>query len=247
MFEELLPLLIDQWMSEKKALIYLAVLQIGSAPASLIAFKTGIKRVTAYSLLKEMEGSGIAYSIEKKWTTYFQVVNPQQLIKKLETKLETLQSRLPELLALTDIYKNKPKIQYFDGLSGVKEMYNDLLESKTEILSFLSLHEVDEELKQYMMNIFLPKRLAAWVFAKVLIPQHSSNEDYIALDEQYLKKSKIINEPLFDMQVEINLYGPDKVSIALFSSEEMSAIIIHSPKLYKSLLGIFYTIRNNVN
>lgn len=247
MLDELLPLLIDQGMSEKQALIYLAVLQLGSAPASLIAYKTWIKRVTAYSLLKDMERSWMAYSIEKKGTTYFQVIDPHLLIKKLETKIETLQNKLPELLALTDIYKNKPKIQYFDGLSGVKEMYDDLLESKIEILSFLSLHEVDEDLKDYMMNTFLPKRLASWVFAKVLIPKHSSNEDYIALDEQYLKKSKIINEPLFDMQVEINLYGPGKISIALFSSEEMSAIIIHSNKLYKSLLGIFYTIRNNVN
>lgn len=40
--------------SEKEAKVYLASLQLGSAPWSTIARHAGEKRVTVYSLLKEL-------------------------------------------------------------------------------------------------------------------------------------------------------------------------------------------------
>ncbi len=40
--------------SEKEAKVYLASLQLGSAPGSTIARHAGEKRVTVYSLLKEL-------------------------------------------------------------------------------------------------------------------------------------------------------------------------------------------------
>jgi sugar-specific transcriptional regulator TrmB len=40
MYDQFLPLLQEQGMSEKEALIYLTTLSLGSAPASTIARKT---------------------------------------------------------------------------------------------------------------------------------------------------------------------------------------------------------------
>jgi len=61
----------------------------------------------------------------------------------------------------------------------------------------------------------------------------------VGIDKKALKESKIIQDPAFEIESEINLYGPNKVAIALFSGDEMSGFIIHSPKLYKSLMSVF--------
>ena len=65
MYDQFLPLLQEQGMSEKEALIYLTTLSLGSAPASTIARKIGIKRVTTYAILKDLERQQIALSLDK--------------------------------------------------------------------------------------------------------------------------------------------------------------------------------------
>lgn len=65
-YDEYKQLLEGQWLSEKESLVYLSLLQLGSAPASVIARRTMIKRVTVYSVLKDLERKQIASCIEKK-------------------------------------------------------------------------------------------------------------------------------------------------------------------------------------
>jgi len=65
MYDQFLPLLQEQGMSEKEALIYLVTLELGSAPASTIARKANIKRVTTYAILRDLERQQIAHALEK--------------------------------------------------------------------------------------------------------------------------------------------------------------------------------------
>lgn len=243
MHDTLIPVLLQQGMSEKEAVIYLAVLQRWSAPASTIARKVGIKRVTTYSILRDLERKQIASTIEKKWVTYFQVIDPVKLLDKLKEKISTLEQKIPELLALTDIYHHKPKIQYFEGLSGVKDMYEDLLTSSQPIYSFLGMNALSKDLEQYLVHDFLPRRLQRHIFAQVLVSSKDRDLEYQSRDQQYFKETRVVKSDLFGLVTEINLYGPGKVAIALFSDDEMSAIIIHSPRLYESMMSIFMTLR----
>jgi sugar-specific transcriptional regulator TrmB len=65
MYDQFLPLLQEQGMSEKESLIYLVTLELGSAPASTIARKANIKRVTTYAILRDLERQQIAHALEK--------------------------------------------------------------------------------------------------------------------------------------------------------------------------------------
>ncbi len=218
-------------------------LELGSAPASTIGRRSGIKRVTAYALLQDLQRKQVIQSIEKGGVTNFQVVAPELLAKKLEDKYSQFKSALPALAALADQYHNKPRIQYFEGVAGVKEMYEDLLTSNETICAFLGTQAIAEELKEYLFEDFLPRRVAAGIRANVILSGHDDNKKYAASDKKNLKQSKIIDHDAFEMESEINLYGPNKIAIALFSGDEMSAFIIHSPKLYKSLMSIFTIMR----
>lgn len=243
MYDQFLPLLEAQGMSEKEALIYLVALELGSAPASTIARKTGIKRVTAYAILKEMERSHIATSINKWGMTYFQVLEPTRLLAKMQQNCDVFAEKVPELMALVQSYTTKPRVQYFEGFEGMKLMYDDLLISTQPIHSFLWTAASDPHFLNYLYDEFLPRRIQAGIFAQVLVSSHEKNLAYAEKDPSSLKETRIIAHPLFTIEVEIDLYGPGKVGFVLFSNDEMSWFIVHSQKLYESLLSIFLFLR----
>lgn len=246
MNDELINTLQQYGMSDKQARVYLCVLQLWSAPASVISRRTDIKRVTVYAVLKDLEVDTVVSSYEKSGTTYFQAITPDILVARLRSKYEQFTAKLPELLALTNIYDNKPKIQYFEWVSWVKQMYEDLLSSDTEICAFLSIDPIDPRLRSYIFDDFLPRRIAAQITARVIMPTLDQETTYASTDKQFLKQTKFIDHAIFDMKWEINIYWPNKIAIALFTAEEMSAIIIESPHLYKSLTSIFNIVRSSI-
>ncbi len=243
MQQEYVELLEQQGLSEKESLVYLTALELGSAPASTIARRTWIKRVTVYSVLKDLERKQIASSLEKKWVTYFQVIDPTKLLEKTKEKYELFAEKLPELLAFTNVYNNKPKVAYFEWLQGVKEMYEDLLASQEPLMSFLGMSVLDQELQNYLEAEFVPRRVVKKIFAKVIVAQDQRSTDYQQKDKHFYKETRVVAHTPFTMSAEINLYGPGKVGIALFSSDEMSALVIHSQKLYDTLANIFMVLR----
>ncbi len=243
-YDDYKNLLESQWLSEKESLVYLCLLQLWSAPASVIARRTSIKRVTVYSVLKDLERKQIASCIEKKWVSYFQVIDPLKLFAKTKEKHQLFEEKIPELLALTNIYHNKPKIEYFEWYQWLKEMYDDLLTSKAELYSFLGVGALDRQLQEYLETEFLPRRVQNKVFAKVMIGEDEQSLVYKKKDKKNYRETRIVKQSPFELSAEINLYGPWKVGIALFSSDEMSALVIHSPKLYDTLVNIFNVLRS---
>lgn len=118
-------------------------------------------------------------------------------------------------------------------------MYDDLLTSKTDINSFLGTDSTQKELLDYLYNEFLPHRKENGIYANVLLPASRENQKYVGIDKRWYKTSKTIKHPLFNIEWEINIYGPNKVSIALFDKKELSWLIIQSEKLYTSMKSIF--------
>ena len=103
------------------------------------------------------------------------------------------------------------------------KMYNDLLTSTTEpIHSFLGLEDMQPALKQRLFEDFLPQRIKLKIPAKVIVSKHESNETYKALDKKALKETHMISSSVFSLHGEINIYGENRVAIAMFNDKEMS-------------------------
>lgn len=67
-------LLQDYGLSKTEAQSYLAILELGTAPVSSIARRSGENRVTVYSALKNLVKKGIAIETPKKNSTYYTVI-----------------------------------------------------------------------------------------------------------------------------------------------------------------------------
>lgn len=230
--------------TEREAKVYLAGLELWSAPASTIARVAGEKRATVYSIIKELIKKWYMSELIRNDMSFFSVISPDILHAQLEAKYKAFEQKLPEFMAIANKFGNKPKVQFFEGAEWLKTMYNDLLTSTADIQAFLGTDCTDKELLDYLYQAFLPRRIANKIHAEVLLPNTAENKKYAGIDKKTYKQSRIIKDSLFSMNGEINIYWPNKVAIVLFDSEEMSWLIIHSEKFYTSMKSIFRVLRN---
>src|SRR4051812_48391125 len=86
--------------SEKKATVFLALLQLGETNVIEIARNAKLKRTTVYNILPELVEEGlIAVTSIGKHKRYF-VTDPRIILKLLESKIENTKLLLPSLTAL---------------------------------------------------------------------------------------------------------------------------------------------------
>ncbi len=234
----------DYGLSEKEAQVYLTSLSLGSAPASSIARKMSENRVTVYSILKKFITDGIAYTITKKNTTFYHVISPDDLCKNLELKYTKFKEKLPELHAIANLGWNKPKVQFFEGIEGIKQLYNDTLTSSVDWESFLWDQKMNKTLENRLYSDYLPQRRKKWVKFRVIVANKEQSKYYYNITKKDLIEKKHILWLSFWVQGEIQLYGPNKVAISMDHDDELAWLLIESKQLYTTMKNIFDFIRS---
>ena len=226
--------------SEKESQIYLTLLELGSSIASSLARRTGINRSTTYSILEDLKRRGIVTEIVRNEVKYYSVINPEQLFKKWEEKYELLKAELPSLLAVTNKFNNRTRTQFFEGLEGLKQIFEEVLEAGEEMeepyLSFVGADHMDPKVEKYIHEEFIPRRLKIKTETKAIVSKDTS---------QYLKyhekkhNTLVVEKPLFNLGNEIVVFGENKVAVLMYSTEEMSGLIIESQTLHDALRSVF--------
>ena len=118
-------------LNEKEASVYLALLELGTASVQSIAAKAGIKRPTTYLILDDLQRKGIVSIIPRATKSLYTAESPERLISELRKKEELLKRSLPNLLALYNAKKEKPRVQLFEGKEGVRQVYNKIFEANS--------------------------------------------------------------------------------------------------------------------
>lgn len=208
--------------SEKEAKVYLTVLELGTSIASTIARRSEIKRVTVYTILEDLRKKGYVNETSKDDIKYYSVISPDLLLKQLEQKYESFKEKVPELLALADKFGNRPKMQFFEGVSGIKHLYNELLKNTDPLFAFLSDDDITPELQEYLNIFFVKQRKQHNIHASVIVRDTPANENYIqSVKKDSLTDIRLMRDDLIGMQGELILFGEDKIACALYSPKEL--------------------------
>jgi len=116
-------------LTEKEASVYLALLELGTAAVQTLARKAGVKRTTVYSILSDLQKRGLVQEVPQTKKALYTAESPQYLLTNLNKQQELLAHFLPNLLALHNLQKEKPKVQLFQGEEGVKLVYQKIVEA----------------------------------------------------------------------------------------------------------------------
>lgn len=126
---ELSEVLEKTGLNEKEARVYLALLELGTASVETIAVKAGTKRPTTYLILDELQRKGLVSLVPQAKKTLFTAETPEHLLSDLNRKQDLVRNFLPNLLALHNARKEKPQVQLFQGIEGVKLIYQKIYEA----------------------------------------------------------------------------------------------------------------------
>ena len=230
--------LIQAGFSEKEAKVYLALLELGEGNIAKITQKSGIKRATVYLEIEALKNKGYVSLVKRKGRNIYLAENPLRIEEHLREKTENISKLMPELLSIANAMDHKPKVRYFEGVEGIKDVYKDTLQYKgTEILGWYSDDRIDHFDKSFILDYYMQKRIANKIPLRMFAVQSTFMNSMNEKDPKHLRQMKIIKSDQFFFSAEINLYSKDK--IAIIAHRENIALIIESKKIYDTLKSIF--------
>ena len=230
--------LIEFGLDEKEAQLYLALLELGEASVLNIARKSGLKRTSVYHLLESLKNRGFVGITSQKKKRYYFAQNPKKLESELEERQITLKKMMPELLSLANLIDKKPKIQFFEGVGGIKTVLEDELNAGGhDMCGWTTEGYLDVIGEDYFTNHFNPKRIERKIYFRFITPIGEHYRNLMPLSIKNLWKIKQLDFKELNLETDIILYGQSKISIISYA--EKIALIIESVKLYHTLKAIF--------
>lgn len=245
---DITKVLIENGFSSKEAQVYIASLQLWSAPISSLARNMWENRVTIYATMKNLVGKWLATSTVRNKTTYYTVISPQQLHQKIAERVEQFNTITPEIMALANKANSPMKTEFFEWLEWLKIAYKKIItDGVTEtpdepFLSMMGAVQIDPRFLNWLQKEFIPRRLS---FPKKTRSIVTNNKDAYTNYSAKHHNSITVDSMIFPFANEIVIYGHDKIAIVMYNTQEMTAMIIQSKTLFTTLKAMFEFVRNS--
>jgi len=238
----LIETLKNYWFSEKEAKVYLACLELWNALVSSIARHSWEHRITTYSILKDLNKRWISNEITKNKVKYFSVIDPEQLLDLEEKKVEKLKKAMPELLAISNAFGNKPKVYFYEGFEKVSNLFKEIIDEWDNLsepfLTFVGTQDIDEKFLDFFQNEFFEYRKTQKNPTKAIITKEKSKYQDYHKDKH---NTLVIDDPIFEMWNEIVIYDK-KMAVLSYKKNEIYGLIVESEVLAKGLKSVFNLI-----
>lgn len=127
---ELINVLKKLNLNDKEAKIYLAILEIGRGSVSSIANRAEIKRPNTYLILEDLKKRGLVTLIKGEEKLIYIAESPEKLLEEQKKKEILISENLPELLAIFNTKREKPKVRFYEGEERIVDLYNEIFKSK---------------------------------------------------------------------------------------------------------------------
>jgi sugar-specific transcriptional regulator TrmB len=223
-------------LSEKEAAVYIACLKCGQSPVSVIAKKAQYNRVTTYDILERLNINGLVSFCVQNEVKHFSPVSPETVLRNFQQRAREFEKALPELRSLQKKQGKKPKVRYFEGVQGLKMVYEDTLTASTEILNYSNSKIIRDYWPEYDQE-YVPLRTGKKIFLRGISPFDEYGLKVQAENQKNHRNIRLVSSKEFHFTNEINIYD-DKIAICSFQDEPIG-IIIQSKEIADTQRDIF--------
>jgi len=122
--------LVDIGFTENQAKVYLSLFKKPGSGAGEISKKISLDRSFVYSIIESLIKKGLVYSSLIKNKRVFYSENPGRIIDELNEKKFKVEKILEELDKLKQSDNQTPKIEIYEGKTGLKKYLNEIIASK---------------------------------------------------------------------------------------------------------------------
>ena len=230
-------------LSDEEIKIYLVLLKFGTSNVAQISRLTKIPRITCYYHLEKLLKKGLVSESQKSKIKQFSAENPKVFLNREKERLNVVQELIPELLAITTASPRRPRIQLFEGKSGIKNIFESMTEMRGgEIVSFSNFKNLAEFLPEFLPDHF-KKRLSNNTKTRFITPwteksQSFKNHFFPKCFDERLLEIFLISPEEFHFESEISIFGG---SIAIMNLNEKNpvGVLIENPELFRTQKAIF--------
>ena len=222
---------------------YLALIRIGRSTSYNIVKEARVSSGKIYETLNKLIERGIVSYIIINGKKYFEAAEPERLLdymKKRENEIheetQEISKIIPELKSRKVVVEKKTKAEIYEGIAGIKTVYELMLrevKSKEEILILGAPKEAGEKLDIYFDN-FNKRRIEKNILLKIIF-------NYGHPREEKVKKLKKTQAKTFSKEIAtpswINVFGDYVATCEL--TEEPITFLIKNKKIAESYREYF--------
>ncbi len=229
-------------LSNKEAKVYLSLLELGTSVVSDVAKKSQTNRSTAYVLLESLAKHGLVSISERKNVRLYTPAPPERIIQLLEDSVKkyselvgVAHTILPELKSMYVGGGPKPKVQFLEGVEGIRTAYEDTLTSKETIRAYASIRDMHTTLPDYFPEYY-KRRASKNIKIRAIFPDTPESKERVKFNKEEAREAFLVPKDQYSFSPEINIYDN---KIIFMSLVEKFALIIESVELADALKKAF--------
>jgi len=207
-------------LSKQEAEMYMAMLKQGGASASVLAKEVGIKRTTAYAILKNLTEKGFSAVYFRSGKRVFHAQKPHRIAELAEQKLQSFNEAIPTFESMDRAQTQKLGLRFIDSKKELEKFYDEvLLDYKNKEYLVIGSTPAWESIDPEYFVKFRADRAKAKIKTRLLLTAESvgtspTNDDLLRqvrfLPKKYAFKSTL---DIFDDKVLI--VSPELASLAV--------------------------------
>lgn len=227
-------------LSEKETEVYLALLELGKAKSKEVATKTKLPRSTVYSVLEFLEKKGLVFSYDQGKIKTYAAQDPAKIVDDLASRAQSIKTIFPELKELYQGAKTKPQIKYYQGISEMKEMYNNILKIKDlKSYDIVAAEEYWLSMDEKFFADFKKLRADAGIKTRLILDNSQTSLDRKAAEEQTNSEVKILPPAMSTWKFSAGTYIFEDKVIFIAYKKELIAVEIISQEITSLLKMMF--------
>ncbi len=231
-------------LNEKQIEIYLVLLQMGSGSIQEVSQKTKVKRTTTYSVLDVLIQKKLVTITQKGAHRIYFAEDPRKIphiLKEeerlVETKHKNFLEAIPELASFYNLSATKPKIRLYEGIDGLKQVFEETLELKSgeETLAYSTAKLVHTFLDDFIAN-YIRERVKKGFTQRAIVEDSPEARIHQKNDKVELRQTLIVDKDKFPFSNEINIF---RNKLLIVSYKELLGVIIESADIARTQKAIF--------
>ena len=239
--EKITETLVGFGFTDKEAGIYVAALELGRGTASEIARKAGISRTNSYNMLDSLVAKGLVEISGKAPKQEYVAASPEALAEYVDKQKEDAEANAHKVKSfvseLKSIHKvsDRPHVTFYEGLEGMKRVYEDTLTSTEPIRAYANYDDMHRAMGDYFPSYY-QRRAKKGILAIGIVPDSPLARERARLNTEEDRQLAVVPTNRFTISPDIEVYD-NKVMIA--SWREKLGIIIESKEIADAMKQIF--------
>lgn len=224
--------------TESETRVYLALLEFGTTTAGNVVEKSGLQNAVVHRAFHSLNNKGAITHTKIGKIREYQAIEPNRLLDIVDSKKENLKSIIPELEILTKTAKTKPTSRTYEGIRGIRELWNLISMSGKELLSYGA-----PEKAHFLLGDHFWKAHHRILQEEGVYSRHVFNQSFKWRGKQIPSESAAeirYTEKTFDSITETVICG-NKVAIIIYLNKPIG-FLIDEPSVAKSYKRFFEDI-----